>query len=1120
MRKKSFRILSFVLSLILFFVSINIGFTVKADEPESSVYINSEETQAIYTYEGYTVTFTLNGSWEGGHNVGIKIDNTGTENIEDWTLESDYSYVISDIWNASVIENSEGICKIYHNEWNSVIYPGACVEFGFASQEDFVSFPSYYTILGRDIKETDAEQYSIDYAVTDDWGEGYTGTVTITNNSEKPINNWVLDFSCNNDNISVWNAYITSHEGTRISVKNGGFNSIINPGESVSFGFEIYNLTNRDEFYDYSLRESVESLNNGYHNNKEPLIVVGENYIKEPSEEDLVYIPNSDIAYVKNQLIIDAYTGTPKEAVEEIVSYVDAQIVGYIEVINDYQIEFNSNKSYYELETISKYIESFSCIKMVILNYTTEEDILYYPNDAYYNDQKTFELIDYNSSITNETYQYTRFNKINEKSNETWEEENVYCDNWNLNILHIPAAWDLLSNTTTVKIGIYDNYFEDDRNDGELVFDDVIGNNPQFNPRNHDLDHGTHVAGIIGATANNNIGVAGIANDVRLYGYSYMKGLKPNTFFREASGYTKLVTNNVKVINVSYGYTDGCKVCSISEKGTDYSDYKKAVSYVESALSGLVNSGYDFLIVSASGNTNNQYYKKTSDGKYIVDNEKNPSNLKNDMQAKYGSVLNGIEDQRIKDRIIVVGAIDRQMDYFNHGNVGERIDVCAPGVEVLSTIPIKMDFEEVKDEAIVGYGLMSGSSMAAPHITGIAALMLEANPSLSSIQIKRIICDNKYAVGKVHDVMGFWHNIPDAKLCVKAAQETNTTINDWIGGTITGSVKDNSNNYVRANISAVRKNTGDYVLATYNYIFLANEKGIFSNTLPSGTYDLIISADGYLPVIINDFEIQPEKTNYLNVSMVKWKKGAFLSGWTKGEIKDAITGKAVTDAKIRVRKGWNNYSGDYISDDSGYEVQAFSNSYGFFEIILPVGNYTIEIIKDNYIVGYFNTVSTRNNIESSDITYSLSPVLPENEYRIVLTWDGSPRDLDSHLTYYNSGNLQFHVFYGHRSGYYNDVEIASLDLDDTDGYGPETVTITVNADMGGEFRYSVHNFSNETPISKSNAVVRVYKGNTLVQKAIYAPIDATENVWYVFNLTQGEINLKNEYYNSGASNVQ
>lgn len=97
MRKKSFRILSFVLSLILFFVSINIGFTVKADEPESSVYTNSEETQAIYTYEGYTVTFTLNGSWEGGHNVGIKIDNTGTENIEDWTLESDYSYVISDI---------------------------------------------------------------------------------------------------------------------------------------------------------------------------------------------------------------------------------------------------------------------------------------------------------------------------------------------------------------------------------------------------------------------------------------------------------------------------------------------------------------------------------------------------------------------------------------------------------------------------------------------------------------------------------------------------------------------------------------------------------------------------------------------------------------------------------------------------------------------------------------------------------------------------------------------------------------------------------------------------------------------------------------------------------------
>ena len=104
MKKKFFRVASMFLSIIVFITSLNLSFLVKAEGTNPSVYINPSNTQAIYTYDGYYVVFNLNGSWTGGHNVGIQIYNTGNETIEDWTLESDYSDNISNIWNASVIE--------------------------------------------------------------------------------------------------------------------------------------------------------------------------------------------------------------------------------------------------------------------------------------------------------------------------------------------------------------------------------------------------------------------------------------------------------------------------------------------------------------------------------------------------------------------------------------------------------------------------------------------------------------------------------------------------------------------------------------------------------------------------------------------------------------------------------------------------------------------------------------------------------------------------------------------------------------------------------------------------------------------------------------------------------
>ncbi|MBO4702468.1 MAG: cellulose binding domain-containing protein [Lachnospiraceae bacterium] len=575
MKKKLLRVLSMLLSFIVVASSINISLPVKAEGTIPSVYINPSNTQAVYTYDGYYVVFNLNGSWPGGHNVGIQIYNTGSETIEDWTLESDYSNNISNIWNASVLENANGVTKLYHDTWNSVIYPNSCVEFGFSSNETFASFPTYFGMLGSEMTETNNELFSIDYNVTDEWEDGYTGQITITNNSENVIRNWALDFSCNNANISVWNAKILSHEGSRVSIGNMGFNADINPAESVSFGFIVYNKTNNEEFYDYNLYESI-VVSNEPQRELEPLGDIGEAYCKELRDEDVVFDEETGLQYVKNQILISAYMGTPREAIEEIIDEIGASIVGYIEMTCDYQIEFSDNKTLDELQTIIDYINGYSFVSLATLNLASEIETEYYTNDYFYIDNYKCESVKEFDQNLDEIVRYTVINPENDTTSET----SPSGDNWGLDALYIPSAWNHITNSTSVKVGVYDNYFEDRSDtDKELYFDDIV-NHSAFKSKEYKLQHGTHVSGIIGAEHDNYTGISGVATDVKLYGYSFInKSLYSDSMYHKIS-YGRLIGNQVRVINESVGYKDEGMIYAASlNDGSD--ECKKAQRHIE-----------------------------------------------------------------------------------------------------------------------------------------------------------------------------------------------------------------------------------------------------------------------------------------------------------------------------------------------------------------------------------------------------------------------------------------------------------------------------------------------------------------------------------------------------------
>ncbi len=134
------------------------------------------------------------------------------------------------------------------------------------------------------------------------------------------------------------------------------------------------------------------------------------------------------------------------------------------------------------------------------------------------------------------------------------------------------------------------------------------------------------------------------------------------------------------------------------------------------------------------------------------------------------------------------------------------------------------------------------------------------------------------------------------------------------------------------------------------------------------------------------------------------------------------------------------------------------------------------------------------------MTYALSPILERLDgMRIVLNWGRRPADLDGHLS---AGSE--HVFFLNKTG-----TDAQLDVDHTDGFGPETITIARKR-PGQRYLYVVQDYTGmlrpaSTDLSASDAKVFVYVGQTLI-RTYYVPKGETGNLWSVFAVSEaGEL---------------
>lgn len=469
------------------------------------------------------------------------------------------------------------------------------------------------------------------------------------------------------------------------------------------------------------------------------------------STEDIVEI-DSQTAYFKDKLVVFL---KPDLSYFEKVSFFTecgGRLAGWYAPVDLYVLNCNAD-SYVEIEEKCELLNGMPQVEIAVPAYASKIEPQFTPNDPF-KDENDPDL------------------GIETEPEVIWDESDPEGRNWWLEAIDARRAWAFEDYYNPIKVGILDAGFDTEH--VELASKITFPNSKQEG-RNLPDDHGTHVAGIVAAERNNGVGLAGICDHAELVCADW----SPDGLFQFwladlaiLFAFSDIVSAGAKVVNLSLGVS-----ASVYDNDAGFIGGVLLPKLTSLIMASLLDDGYDFVVVQAAGNGN--AYGEPID----VSQNGNFCSLSED-NIYIGS--HDVSTDDILDRIIRVASVGgyngRNQYYVSaFSNVGESVDIAAPGEDIYSTT------------YTYDYSYMSGTSMAAPVVTGVAALVWSVNPSLTGDQVKEIVCTSTDSRAVALEGFEYEYDLPDpdypvvnAGLAVQKALAEKGAEYSWIIGRTVG----------------------------------------------------------------------------------------------------------------------------------------------------------------------------------------------------------------------------------------------------------------------------------------------------------------------------------------------
>lgn len=276
-----------------------------------------------------------------------------------------------------------------------------------------------------------------------------------------------------------------------------------------------------------------------------------------------------------------------------------------------------------------------------------------------------------------------------------------YTDQWGLELIGAPCAWQRATSSISVTVAVIDTGIDLSHPDlvGHLRMDGYDFVDDDETPADAN-GHGTHVSGIIASVVDNAEGIAGLAPDVQILPVRVMNEEGRGTEEAIAAGILYATERGAQIINLSVGAT----LWAPDPEETD-----EPASPVSQAITAAQAAGV--LVVVAAGND-------------------------------FVPLPNVIAFENPEVMLVAASSPDDTRAPFS--NSGPWVDVVAPGMHILSTMPTYEVFTTDADlpdfeRFLPDYDFMSGTSQAAPHVAGLAAMLFAAHPGASATDVQYAI---------------------------------------------------------------------------------------------------------------------------------------------------------------------------------------------------------------------------------------------------------------------------------------------------------------------------------------------------------------------------------------------